>query len=91
MNPPLMASRVVQQQQLDFCPDCACVHAPTLIVTGESDLDRIVPVEDTRRYLDLIPGSKYVRLERTRHLGLVTRPETFASVVGDFVHQQVAA
>lgn len=85
MNPPLMASRIVQQQQMDFCPDCARVRAPTLIVTGEPHLDKIVPVESTRRYVDLIPGAKHVQIERTGHLGLVTRPEKFASIVGDFV------
>lgn len=91
MNPPLMASRIVEQQQMDFCPDCARVQAPTLIVSGEPHLDRIVPVESTRRYVDLIAGAKYVQMERTGHLGIITRPERFASIVGDFVRQQAAA
>jgi 3-oxoadipate enol-lactonase len=85
MNPPLMASRIVEQQQMDFCPDCAHVKAPTLVVSGEPHLDRIVPVESTRHYADLIPGARYVQIERTGHLGLVTRPAKFASIVGDFV------
>ena len=88
MKPPLMASRIVQQQQMDFCPDCARVTAPTLVVTGEPQLDKVVPVESTRRYVDLIPGARYVQLERTGHLGLVTRPEKFAEVVAGFVHAQ---
>ena len=88
MKPPLMASRIVQQQQMDFCPDCARVTAPTLVVTGEPQLDKVVPVESTRRYVDLIPGARYVQLERTGHLGLVTRPEKFAEVVAGFVNAQ---
>ena len=85
MYPPLMASRIAGQQRMDFCPDCARVQAPTLIVSGEPHLDRIVPVESTRRYVDLIPGAKYVQIERTGHLVLVTRPEKFAAIVGGFV------
>jgi 3-oxoadipate enol-lactonase len=86
MNPPLMAARIREAQQIDFCPDCARVRAPTLVITGEPHLDRIVPVESTRRYLDLIPGARYYQLERTGHLGLVTRPQAYATAVADFVH-----
>jgi pimeloyl-ACP methyl ester carboxylesterase len=87
MKPPLMAGRIVEQQAIDFCPDCAGVEAPTLVVTGEPQLDRIVPVESTRRYLELIPGSRYAQLDRTGHLGLITRPEAFAALVGGFVRE----
>ena len=87
MKPPLMASRIVEQQAMDFCPDCARVEAPTLIVTGEPHLDRVVPVQSTRRYVELIPGSRYAQLDRTGHLGLITRPETFAALVGGFTRE----
>lgn len=90
MNPPLMAARIVQQQQMDFCPDCARVQAPTLVITGEEELDRIVPVENTQRYVQMIPGAKYAQMQRTGHLGIVTQPETFASIVGGFVREQAA-
>jgi pimeloyl-ACP methyl ester carboxylesterase len=90
MKPALMAARIRQSQQIDFCPDCALVRAPTLVISGEPHLDRIVPAENTRRYVDLIPGAQYYRLERTGHLGLITRPDTYASVVGDFVHRAAA-
>jgi pimeloyl-ACP methyl ester carboxylesterase len=76
---------------MDFCPDCALVRAPTLVVAGEPHLDLIVPVENTRKYLELIPGARFHQLERTGHLGLVTRPEMYASAVGDFVHRHAAA
>ena len=85
MNPGLMASRIREQQTIDFSPDCARVQAPTLIVTGDPGLDRIVPVENTLRYLDMIPGAKHARIPGTGHLGLVTRPEVFARTVCKFV------
>jgi pimeloyl-ACP methyl ester carboxylesterase len=83
--PPLMAARIVEQQSMDFLPDCARVKAPTLVVTGEQPLDSVVPVDATRRYLSLIPDAKYGMIERTGHLGLLTRPDRFASVVTEFV------
>jgi 3-oxoadipate enol-lactonase len=91
MTPPLMAGRILQQQQIDFCPDCAQVRAPTLVVTGEPELDKVVPVESTRRYVQMIPGARYALLERTGHLGLVTQPEKFAALVGDFAGEHAAA
>lgn len=87
MMPGLMAARIVEQQSLDFLPDAAAVRAPSLVVTGEPDLDRVVPVESSRRYLEMIPGSRYALLERTGHIGLVTRPQAFASIVSNFVRE----
>ena len=85
MIPSVMAGRIVEQQRLDFSGDCAGVRAPTLVISGEPHLDRIVPVESTRRYLEMIPGARYVQLERTGHLGVVTRPALWSSVVAAFV------
>jgi pimeloyl-ACP methyl ester carboxylesterase len=61
------------------------VKAPALLVTGESTLDRVLPVGVTRRYLDDIDSARHVVLEHTGHLGSVTRPDEFASVVRSFV------
>lgn len=85
MIPSRMAERVVLQQRLDFNPDCASVQAPALVVTGEDRLDRIVPVAVTRRYLGLIRDAQHVEMSRTGHLGVLTQPERFAGIVGDFV------
>ena len=85
MIPSLMADRIREQQRIDFSGDCRAVRAPTLVISGEPHLDRIIPTESTRRYVELIPGARYVQLERTGHLGLVTRPQEWARVVGDFV------
>ena len=84
--PAAMASRVTLQQTLDFAPDCDRVEAPTLIVTGEDDLDRIVPAEVTRRYCQLIPGASYTQMKRSGHLGLLTHPEQFADIVTGFIN-----
>jgi pimeloyl-ACP methyl ester carboxylesterase len=58
---------------------------PTLLVTGDSSLDRVVPVERTREYLRIWPHARHAVIPRTGHLGLITRPEEFAAVVGPFV------
>ena len=85
MMPSNMAARVTLQQGLDFAPDCAAVRPPTLVVTGDEALDRVVPARVTRRYVDLIAGARHERLDGTGHLGLVTQPERFAAVVTEFV------
>ena len=61
--------------------------AATLIVAGEPELDRVVPNEDTLRYLDLIPGSSFQLLEGTGHLGTVLAPDRFAAIVSRFARQ----
>ena len=86
--PAKMAARIVEQQTLDFTPDAAAIRRPTLVISGEPHLDRIVPVASTRKFAEMIPGAEYVTLKRTGHLGLVTRPETFAEIVGGFVERQ---
>lgn len=84
--PPRMAMRVTLQQQVDFAPDCDRIRVPTLIVTGEDGLDQIVPAEVTRRYQELIPGSRYVQLKRSGHIGLLTHPAQFADIVTGFIN-----
>ncbi len=84
--PPLMAQRVRQARAIDFAAESARVQAPTLVVTGEERLDRVVPVETTRRYVSLIRGAECVVLDRTGHIGVLTQPSRFARTVSDFVH-----
>lgn len=87
--PASMAQRVAALEGRNFVQDARAVAAPTLVITGEPDLDRVVPVEGTRQYLSLIPGSVGRTLERTGHIGLVTRPAEFARVIGEFVKERV--
>jgi pimeloyl-ACP methyl ester carboxylesterase len=87
MIPSRMAARVTLQQGIDFAPDCARVRVPTLVVTGDDALDQVVPAAVSRMYLDLIPGAQYEKMERTGHLGLITRPKRFADVVTRFLER----
>jgi pimeloyl-ACP methyl ester carboxylesterase len=79
-----MARRIAWADSHRFA-DAHAVTARALIVTGEPDLDRVVPVEVTRRYLDDLGSAEYVVLKRTGHNGLITRPDEFAGVLGRFV------
>jgi 3-oxoadipate enol-lactonase len=85
-TPAGMAGRMRLITGEDLCADCARVTAPTLVVTGEPHLDRVVPVQSTCEYTRLIAGARYAMMARTGHIGLVTQPERFARIVGDFVH-----
>jgi pimeloyl-ACP methyl ester carboxylesterase len=76
-----MAARVRILVGCDLVSDAGRVRAPTLVITGEPSLDRVVPVTGTRDYLQLIPGSVGVTLERTGHIGLITRPDAFAEII----------
>jgi pimeloyl-ACP methyl ester carboxylesterase len=58
-----------------------------LVVTGESALDRVVPVELTREYHRIWPHAMEVVLQRTGHLGLITKPEAFARMLSSFADQ----
>jgi pimeloyl-ACP methyl ester carboxylesterase len=60
------------------------VHVPVLVVTGEAALDRVVPPRLTAEYTRVWPHATAVTLERTGHLGLVTRPEAFADMIAGF-------
>lgn len=83
--PPRMANRVRCLDGHDFGRDAARVRAPTLVITGEPGLDRVVPVDGTLEYASAIPCAIARRLARTGHLGLVTRPGEFARLITDFV------
>jgi pimeloyl-ACP methyl ester carboxylesterase len=85
-----IAERVRLMSTVDFQADCRQVRAPTLVLTGEPELDRVISVDDSRAYADQIPGARHSTLERTGHIGLVTRPSEFAEMVGPFVTRAAA-
>ena len=62
----------------------AGIQVPTLVVTGEEALDRVVPTALTGEYTRIWPHARTVTLAHTGHLGLVTRPEAFAEAVVPF-------
>ena len=88
-----MAARARVMSAEDVGPDCARITAPTLIVTGERHLDHVVPVDGSSEYLRLIPNARAAVLERTGHLGSITRPDAFAALVRAFTeeHRHAAA
>lgn len=84
-SPLRMARRIAWAKSHHFA-DLHHLNTKALIVTGEPGLDRVVPVDVTRRYLDDFAGAEHVVLQRTGHNGLVTRPEAFAGVLERFVN-----
>jgi len=80
-----MAARALLMTTLNLEPDCARIAAPTLVVTGERALDHVVPVDGTSVYARMIAGARAVVLERTGHVGTITRPNAFAELVRAFV------
>ncbi len=85
---PVSLSRMAERARLigtvDIEAECRAIERPTLVVSGDPSLDYVVPVHGTCAYASLIAGARMARLERTGHLGAITRPELFASVVKDF-------
>ena len=69
----------------DHPADCARILAPTLVVTGEPSLDHVVSTEGTSEYQRLIRHARAVRLDRTGHIGYITRPREFAATVRAFL------
>ncbi len=69
---------------------CREVRTPTLVITGEAMLDRVVPIGDTLEYLTLIAGARHVTLEGTGHLGLLLKSREFATLVSAFVRDSSA-
>jgi pimeloyl-ACP methyl ester carboxylesterase len=86
-SPTLMARRVRMVASLDVDRDLAKVQCPTLVMTGESTLDRVVPTALTRAYHRIWPHAAEAVLHRTGHLGLITRPEEFATLVASFAER----
>jgi len=85
-SPARMAERVACWFEAPS-PDMSRVSMPTLVVTGEAHLDRVVPVAMTHEYLAVCAHATAAVIARTGHLGIVTRPDEFATVVGGFVQE----
>jgi pimeloyl-ACP methyl ester carboxylesterase len=90
-SPRLMARRARLVASLDVERQLACVRCPTLVVTGEPALDRVVPVALTRDYHRIWPHAAKAVLERTGHLGPITRPEEFTRLVVQFAELRAGA
>jgi pimeloyl-ACP methyl ester carboxylesterase len=84
-SPARMARRIQVLDSLDLGRELDGVAVPALVVTGEAVLDRVVPVTRTEEYVRIFPHAERVTLNRTGHLGLITRPQEFAAAVGPFI------
>jgi pimeloyl-ACP methyl ester carboxylesterase len=80
-----IAKRARLIEQTDIAGECRRVTAPTLVVTGEPQLDHVVPVDNTLGLLRVIPGARHVTIAGAGHLGAVTHAGMFAQIVENFV------
>ena len=83
-SPHRMARRVRLLACADHTETLRSLRVPTLIITGDATLDRVVPVRATREYARMWPHALEATLARTGHLGLITRPDEFARMVAEF-------
>lgn len=90
LSPDRMARRVRWAEAHRF-ESPITIQAPTLVVTGEARLDRVVPTSTTLRYVSTLKSATHAVLARTGHLGVVTRPDTFADLVTSFVDAGTAS
>jgi len=84
-EPRRMARRVHLLSSVRIDAGLSGVLVPTLVVTGESSLERVVPPQMTLKYRELLPQAQVATIARTGHLGLIKRPEEFADIVASFV------
>jgi pimeloyl-ACP methyl ester carboxylesterase len=90
---PLSVSRMAARARLlnndasgeERTGDARRVVVPTLVVTGLAGLDYVVPPEGTSEYARVISGACLTSLDRSGHLGCITRPREFAAAVSAFV------
>lgn len=83
-SPARMARRVEWAAAHHFA-DPRSIRTRALVMTGEPDLDKVVPVTVTEQYMAELQSAQRVVLDRTGHIGLVTRPDRFADILGRFV------
>jgi pimeloyl-ACP methyl ester carboxylesterase len=83
-SPRRMRQRTLLWLDADRRALAARVSSPALVVTGDPGLDRVVDRDGTLEYARLIAGARAVTLERTGHIGVITRADRFAGIVGDF-------
>ncbi|MFI5178512.1 MAG: alpha/beta fold hydrolase [Vicinamibacterales bacterium] len=86
-SPTRMAARVRAWSATDLVAACRRITAPTLVITGDADLDRVVPIADSLEYVALIHGARHEVFAGTGHIGLITRPREFAAIVSAFVRE----
>lgn len=86
-SPVLMARRVRLLEGNTLEQELTQLRVPALIITGQAELDRVVPVALTRDYLRLWPNASSATIEQAGHLGPITRPQQFADLVARFADE----
>jgi pimeloyl-ACP methyl ester carboxylesterase len=84
-SPARMARRITMLSAVNVTSRVCHIDRPTLIITGDPALDRVVPVRLTLEYQRLIPHARTATLARTGHIGLITRSASFADLVVPFI------
>ena len=85
LSPTQMACWVRAWMRTNIAAECAKVTTPTLLVTGEPALDRVVPVRSTLEYQTLLPRTRHEVLARTGHIGWVSKPDELCAIVDSFL------
>jgi pimeloyl-ACP methyl ester carboxylesterase len=80
-----MAARAMLIGAANPAEDCRRITAPTLVLTGEPALDRVVRVESTRAYLKLIRNTRGWEMAGTGHVGYLTQPDRFVTAIRQFL------
>jgi pimeloyl-ACP methyl ester carboxylesterase len=86
-SPSRMAGRVMKLEAAQLGRRVSRIDVPTLVITGEDTLERVVAPAATRQYLSICPHAEAATLKRTGHLGLITRADEFARIVTSFVER----
>ncbi len=76
------------KQFITFDPPVSEVKVPTLIIHGSKDLS--VPVEQSKRAAELIPGSQLEIIEGADHLVYFTHYDEFMKITNKFLKEVVA-
>jgi 3-oxoadipate enol-lactonase len=82
-----MGARARMAASEGFEADCSRITAPTLVIAGERELDKVVKFDDAMEYTRRIPGAEFRLFDRTGHLGTMSAPDRFAAIVSTFLRQ----
>ena len=84
--PPSKRSQGIQNDGKQFeilALPASNIKVPTLIIHGSEDKD--VPVSQSKKLTELIPGSKLVILEGVNHFGLLIKIEEIEEFINEFL------
>jgi pimeloyl-ACP methyl ester carboxylesterase len=82
---PTLMRRLELLLGLDVEGRLAGLRCPTLVVSGEPRLDRLVPRRSQAALLERLPDVRHAVVPRSGHLGLLTRPDALRRVVASFL------